>query len=252
MPLSCDPFRGELSTPFPDLLKRPRLVLMAKYPQPPPGTGWGAQANAYSAEQALAAWGVERNYELNAQPATAFYMSWYPFQYLPRITHVSRDLHTSFGGASVFVAEAYDNDPLRQAVGTHRMLLCLLMSPNLGHRVAVRSKTGGGIGADIERGLNELGNLLTSKPPAGPVLGDPILERALDVRAPTPEEGNLALPQPLRRLLVQDFRGILETRPQGMAATFFDYTIFEPRSLDAVLHLFRQLYQRVLAPGVAQ
>jgi len=225
---------------------------MEKYPPPPPAAGWGPQATAASAEQVLTAWATERNYVINTQPATGFYLSWYPFQYLPRITHVTRELRTSFGEASVFVAEAYDNDPVRQAVGTHRMLLCLLMSPNIAYRVAVRAKTGGGIGAEIERGLNELGNLLSSKPPPGNVLGDPILERAVDVTAPTRDEGNLALPQALRRLLVQDFRGILETRPQGMAVTFFDCTIFEPRSLDTVLHLTRQLYQSILAPGVAQ
>jgi hypothetical protein len=221
---------------------------MANYP-PPPG-GWGPPGyDPYGFERALQAWATERKLELVAQPDIAFYLSWYPFQYLPRITHVTRELRATYGDAKLFIVEAYDNDPLKQAIGTHRMLIAFVTSPLLTHRAAVRAKSGGGITAEIERGIQDIGNLFTNaRPPA--FLGDPVLENMVDVIAPTRDEGNWALTPALRQLLVQGFRGILELRAQGMATTLFDYATFEPRSLDAVVHIAMSLYQAaVTAPG---
>lgn len=236
---------------------------MANYPPPPPG-GWGPPGGAppqggppgygppghggydpYAADRALAAWAADRKYELVAQPDPNFYYSWYPFAYMPRPTSVTRELRATVDDAKIFVGEAWDNDPLRQAVGEARMLLFFILSPKLRCRASVRSKQGGGLDKEIGRGLSEL---FGGAKPAGSILGDPTLEQRCDVTAPTRDEGNWALPMPLRQLLVQPgFKGILETRAGGMAVVLYDYAVFEPRTLDAALQLVSQLYRAAVA-----
>ncbi len=231
---------------------------MANYPPPPPG-GWGPPGGAppaggppgydpYAADRALAAWAAERQYELVGQPDPGFYFSWYPFAYLPRPSAITRELRATIDDAKVFVAEAHENDPLRQAIGEARSLLFFLLSPRLRCRASVRSKQGGGLDKEIGRGISEL---FGAKPAAGSILGDPTLEARCDVTAPSRDEGNWALPMPLRQMLVQpNFRGILETRAGGMALMLYDFVAFEPRTLDAALQAVAAFYRAaVTQPG---
>jgi hypothetical protein len=217
---------------------------MANYPPPPPG-GFGPPPgyDLYEADRILRAWAAEKGFEIVAQPDLYFYFSWYPFQYLPRLTQVTRELRATIDDAKVFIVQGYEGDPIKQAMGDHLMLIVFATSPKIKYRVAVRSKSGGGLTTDFERGIKDLGGLFGSPAtPPGSLLGDPVAESALDVMAPSREEGNLALPYPLRRLLVQGFRGIVETRPQGIVMTLYDYRAFEPRCLDMVIEMFRAIH----------
>lgn len=237
---------------------------MANYPPPPPGgqapppppggnyppgggpPGWGPGGqDPYAQERALAAWAEERKYVLNPQPQLAYYLSWFPCQFVSRPTSVTREVRATFGEAQLFVAEVYE--PVALGIEQARRLLFLLTSPSLRYRVALRSRDGGGLTAEVDRGFKEIASLFGGggqKQPPGAILGDPTLESRFEVMAPSREEGNAALPVPLRQLLVQpQFRGILELRPQGMACQLFDYVFFEPRTLDAAIAMIGALYQ---------
>jgi hypothetical protein len=183
-----------------------------------------------------------------AQPDPSFYFSWYPFQYMPKPSSITRELRATIDDAKLFVGEGHENDPLKQAMGGTRLLLFFLLSPRLRCRASVRSKEGGGLDKEIGRGLSEL---FGGAKPAGSILGDPTLEQRCDVMAPSRDEGNWALPMPLRQLLVQPgFRGVLETRAGGMAVTLYGYTAFEPRTLDAAIQMVSALYRAaVTQPG---
>ncbi len=237
---------------------------MANYPPPPPGgygppggpPGWGPPGQSaydpYAVDRALAAWAIERQYELVAQADPNFYFSWYPFAYLPRPASILRELRAPIDDGRLFVAEATDSDPLRQAMGgSARLLFFFILSPKLRCRASVRSKQGGGIDKEIGR---ELSNLFGGgAPPAGSILGDPTLEQRFDVTAPSRDEGNWALPMPLRQILVQpQFRGILETRAGGMVVHLYDYTAFEPRTLDGSIQMVSALYRAAVTQPPAQ
>ena len=92
-----------------------------------------------------------------------------------------------------------------------------------------------------------LGSLFRGESP-GSLLGDPTLEARFDVMAPSRDEGNAALPMPLRQLLVTSgFRGILEVRSGGLVVSLFDLRSFDAASLDRALPYIEQLYRAASA-----
>lgn len=205
---------------------------MAQYPVDP-----------YAADRALAEWARARGHALNATPDQQWYRAWYPCLYLPAFARLGREIRATFGEANVALVELFDADPLKQATGEDRLLTAFLASPRLTRRVAVRSKSGGGIVNELGSGL---GSLFGGSP--GGILGDPTFESRYDIKAPSREEGNLALPFPLRQMLVQtQWRGILEVRAGGLVCASFDRRQLDPASLDATFSSLGQIYQ--LAAG---
>lgn len=219
------------------------------YPPPPPGSPYYAQPpsggapapDPYAADRALAEWATARGYALNATPDLRWYQGWTPFVFFPQPTRVGRELRATFGEASVWIAELFEADPVRQATGEDRHLAAFLASTKLGARAALRSRQGAGVVGDLSAGLS---SLFGSRPAPGSVLGDPTLEGAFEVSAPSREEGARALPMPLRELLFKiGFRGILELRSGGMVYEAYDKKAFEPQSLDALITAIGQLYR---------
>lgn len=209
---------------------------------PHPG---GLPADPYAAERALAHWAEARGYALQPSPDLAWYQAWYPFVYLFRIARVGRELRAAFGEAQVWIVEAFDPDPLKQATGEDRNVFAFLTSPRLTRRAAIRSRAGGGIVQEISTGL---GSLFKGGGSPGGALGDPTFEQRYEVTAPSREEGHAALPMPLRQMLLQTgWRGILELRAGGLACTMFDRRTFDPPTLDALIATLGQIYQAAIA-----
>jgi hypothetical protein len=215
------------------------------YPPAPAGGGYPQQAqDPYAAERALNEWAQAKGYALGNTPDLAWYQGWAPFVYLPRLARVGRELRVEMGDARAFIVEGYEADAVKQAAGEDRCLCSFVMSQRLAARAAIRSKTGGGVVNEIKSGFGSL----FSSGSAGGVLGDPTFEGRFDVSTPSREEGNRALPMPLRQHLLQyNWRGILETRPGGMAAQMYDATSFNVQTLEWTLSTLGYLYQ--LAAG---
>jgi hypothetical protein len=232
---------------------------MANYPPPPPGGGYGSAQPAYDPyahERMLGEWAKARGYTVGAHPDPNWYGSWYPFVYLFRFSRLGRELRAPLrdagGDANAFLVEAYEGDAIKDLAGEDRRLLCFVTSPRLAYRAALRSRIGGGFVDELSRGFD---SLVSNKPAVGAVLGDPTLESVFEAAAPTRDEGNAALPVPLRRLLLQlGFRGILELRPGGLACVLHDRSSFEPQNLDGTLAFLSQVhraaiqYAHVVAP----
>ncbi len=239
---------------------------MANQPPPPPGWGppggpaagpYGAPPvhDPYAADRALAEWATQRGYELSATGDVRYYHGWLPFQYLPRFDRVGRELKLTHGDVRIALCEAYDSDPIKQAASEHLHVIAFLLAPRIVARAAVRSKQVAGLADGVSRGISAIEGFFSSgghaPPPPGSVLGDPTLEGRCNVMAPSREEGNAALPMPLRHILVQpQFRGAVETRPGGLVATLYDHRRFEPQALDALIVLVKQLHDAA-APDVA-
>lgn len=214
---------------------------------PPPGGGSSApQAHdPYAADRALAEWASSRSYALSSTPDITSYKAWYPCTYMPAIARVGRALFASFGEANVAGVETFSGDILLQATGDDRNLIFFLLSPRLTARSAIRSKQGGGFVNEISSGL---GSLFGSGGAPGSILGDPTFEKPFDITAPSRDEGNKALPMPLRRLLLtSNFRGVLETRQGGLVCTMYDRRTFDPQALDAAINMLGQIYNAAIA-----
>jgi len=209
--------------------------------QAPPGPPGGQPPfDPYAADRALAQWAAARGYTLSAQPDLAWYQGWFPCVYLARPVRVGREVRATFGDATVWAAETFEADTLKQATGEDRHLLVFLTSQRLGARAALRSRQGGGMVNEISSGLD---SLFGKKPQPGSVLGDPTLEARYDATTPSREEGNRALPMGLRQLLLQSgWRGILELRAGGMVCETYDRKMFDPSGLDALFTLIGQIY----------
>ena len=241
-------------------------ILRRMVDQPPPPPGWtpptgGAPYGAaghdpYAADRALAAWATQRGFELSPSGDVRYYHGWLPFQYLPRFDRVGRELKLSLGDAKVALVEAYDSDPIKQAANEHLHVIAFVLTPRVQARVAVRSKQVGGLADGVSRGISAIEGFLSSggqaPPPPGSVLGDPTLEARCDVIAPGRDEGNAALPMPLRHILVHPaFRGAIETRNGGMVVTLYDHRRFDPQGLDALLVSLRQIVDAASGPETA-
>ncbi len=214
------------------------------YPPPPPGGGYPQAQDPYAAERALGEWAQQKGYALGNTPDLAWYQGWAPFVYLQQLARVGRELRLEMGDAHVFVVEGFEADAVKQAAGEDRCLRCFVTSARLAARAAIRSKTGGGVVNDIKSGFGSL----FSSGTAGGVLGDPTFEGRFDVTTPSRDEGNRALPMPLRQHLLQyNWRGILETRPGGMICTMYDTTSFNAQVLEWTLSTLGYIYQ--LATG---
>jgi len=212
------------------------------YPPPPPGPA-PAPYDPYAQERALEEWAAAKTYTLSKNPDLNWYLSWYPFQYVFRLARIGRELRVTFGEATLHVIEGFESDPIKQAAGEDRYLFAFVLSPRLTLRAAIRAKSGGGLVNEVSRGL---GSLLGGS--AGGVLGDPTFEQRFEVWSPTREEGNRALPMPLRQHLLQsNWSGVLETRPGGMVTVFFAQRSFDPVTLDAAITSAGQLYQLAAA-----
>lgn len=221
---------------------------MANYPPPPPGGGWSPPAAApvdpYAPERALQGWAQSRSFVVNPSPDGRWYAAWGPFVFLPPIVRVGRELRARMTEGpvetQVFVVETFEGDPIKQATGDDRLLVSFVTSPRIAYRAAIRSKMGGGFVEDFARGLD---GVLGTAPAAGSVLGDPTFERAFDVGAPTRDEGNAALPIPLRQTLLQaGFRGVLELRPGGLVCALYDRRGFDPATLEAILSIVARIH----------
>jgi hypothetical protein len=218
------------------------------YPPPPPGGGWSPPHPAvdpYAPERALAAWAQARSVTINASPDPRWYQSWGPYVYLPSFVRVGREARVALADgptqAQAFAVETFEGDPLKQATGDDRMLVAFVTSPRLAYRAAVRSRSGASVVDDFARGLDAI---VGTSPSPGSVLGDPTLERAFDVSAPTRDEGNAALPIPLRQTLLQSgFRGVLELRPGGLICALYDRRAFDPQTLDALFASVARIHQ---------
>ena len=213
---------------------------------PPPAPGAAGPPGAYdpyAAERALEEWATGKGYTLSKTPELGWYQSWAPFQYVPRVARIGRELRATFGEATLHVIEGFEADPLKAATGEDRYLYAFIVSARLTLRAAIRAKSGGGIVNDLSRGI---GSLFGGSP--GGVLGDPAFEQRFEVAAPTREEGNRALPVPLRQHLLQtSWRGILEVRPGGMVCVFYAFRSFDASTLDALIPSAGQIYQHAAA-----
>lgn len=203
----------------------------------------------------MSQWAQSRGYDLSPAGDIRWYQAWYPFQYLFRLSHVGRELRAEIDeadayrkspepSAKVWVIEGFEDDPIKVVAGEHRRLYAFATSSKLAYRAAIRSKQGAGMLDDVGKGLDAI--LGGPKPPG--ILGDPTFEASYDVSAPTHEEAESAIPLPLRsQLLSARWRGILEVRPGGLAIVFFDYTVFEPAALDAVMGWVRAFLKTATA-----
>jgi hypothetical protein len=101
--------------------------------------------------------------------------------------------------------------------------------------VAVRSKrSSGGLVDGMSRGLKALDALVA--PAAGP-LGDPHFEAQFEVWASNPMEARMAVPVPLRQLLVMSrFHGVMERFPGAVLLYPFNFR-FDPQDLDRLLDM---------------
>ena len=221
------------------------------YP-PPPGGGSGAPPpggghpsyDPYAAERALAEWAQGKAYTLNASPDINWYYGWAPFQFIPRFSRIGRELRATIGELTLFIAEIFDADPIKQAAGEDRQICVFVPSQALSQHAAIRSKSGGGIVNEVSVGL---GSLLGGRS-AGGVLGDPTFESKFEVNTPSREQGNAALTMPLRQMLLQtNWRGVLELRAGGMICLAYDYKNFDAPTLEPLLGLVQQIYQAATA-----
>lgn len=223
----------------------------APYPPPPVAAPYGSAAAAppaaydpYAAERALAEWAQARGLALSATPDLRWYQAWQPFVYTAPVARVGRELRGKLDDADLALTEAFDADPIKQAAGEDRQLLCFLITPRLRARAALRAKSGGGLVNDVKSGF---GSLFGGASP-GSVLGDPAFEQHFDVSVPSREEGNAALPVVLRQLLVTHrWRGILELRAGGLVCAPFGYTQFDPNALDQLLSLLVSIHRAAVS-----
>jgi hypothetical protein len=227
---------------------------------PPGGAGWGppgqGATDPYAAQRAFSEWASQRGYELVAQPDARLYQAWYPFHFLRPIAGVSRELRVVVADARVSIVEVAFADTLGQVVGESRGLLFFALADALRYRAAVRTKRGGGMTDDLSRGLKEVGDFfsrgLQQPPVPGSLLGDPVLEQRCEVLVPSPQEGNLALPMPLRQILTHpSFQGVVELRPGGMAVQMYDLGALDVASVEQGVVRMKQLLDAATAypPG---
>jgi hypothetical protein len=193
----------------------------------------------------MQAWAQARGAAISTSPDPRWYQSWGPYVYLPSFARIGREARVSIADGptqvQAFVVETYEGDPIKQATGDDRLLVAFVTSPRLAYRAAVRSRSGAGVLDDFSRGIDAI---VGTGPSPGSVLGDPTFERVFDVGAPTRDEGNAALPIPLRQTLLQSgFRGVLELRPGGLICTLYDRRAFDPPTLDALLGAVARVHQ---------
>ncbi len=191
----------------------------------------------------LASWAQHRRAELHAQADARLYLACNPFQLMPPVTHAYRDAVLTLRDARLLVAEVSLGDTLRQAMGEGRTVLAALSSPRLVYRAAIRSKQTQGIADGMARAFEGFWGTA-----ARASLGDPHFENRYDLSFPSVEEGNMALPFPLRQLLMHNaFQGMLELRQGGLVMTLNDVVRFEAMALDRLLDAVAHVYG-VIAP----
>ena len=177
-PLPAQPLpHGRPPVPAYDPSQQPRA-----WPHTPP-PGWSGPQ-----DPRLFAWAAHHGAVLQAPADVRFYMGWNPFQFLPSISHASRDARLPVRDATVYIAEVFTNDAVRRAAGEDRFIAAFVTSSRFYYRAALRSKQGSGV-AD---GLGQLFDAFS----APPTLGDMHFERFFDLRFPTQQEGHMALPIP--------------------------------------------------------
>ncbi len=205
----------------------------------PPGGYAPPQYDPYAAERALTEWSAARGHELNPAPDVRWFQGWQPFVYLPALVRIGREIRVTLGDARAFIVEGFENDPFKHATGEDRHVVAFVTAPRLAYRAALRSKQGAGLVEGLSKGLDAL---VTSPPQPGAVLGDPTLEGRFDVMVPSRDEGNAALPMPLRHMLVgSGWRGILELRAGGLVCINYDRRAFDVPSLEAFIGSVAQI-----------
>lgn len=198
--------------------------VMPEYPPPPPGDRPPPPPHdPYAADRALSEWAKSKGYELSSTADLGWYRGWYPFHYLFPINGVGRELRATKDGLKIWLVEGYEGDPVKQQTGEDHFVYAFATSEKLAYRAALRSNDNTGLVDGITQGITKgFGALTGQSAPTGTVLGDPTFEARYDVHTPSRDEGNAALPAPLRQLLLQqNFRGILEIRAKGMVCMLF-------------------------------
>jgi hypothetical protein len=186
----------------------------------------------------LAQWAHQRRIEVRVGGDARAYHSWQPFQFVPPIGVVAREARATIQSAQVLIAEIVTTDDIKRALGEAQFVIALVTARAFRYRAALRPRQATGLGQSLSRGFKALDDLVSAEPKMGaPSLGDPWFEARYEVRAPTPHEGNAALPFPLRQLLVHlQFRGVIETRPGGMVV-LFEGARMDPATLDRLMDL---------------
>jgi len=140
-------------------------------------------------------------------------------------------------GTQVIVGELRIADTIRKATGEDRAMWALCTTPRARFRAAIRSKKVVGIADGMAAGLKFLDDLAGSGRPGG-LLGDPQFEQRFEVQAPSREEAMVALPLPLRQVLMgMGFVGTLELRAGGFVISHAEADRFEPAMLDRLLDM---------------
>jgi len=209
------------------------------HPPPPPAQ------DPYAADRALGEWAKSKGYELAGNADLAWYQGWAPFHYLFPINRVGRELRATRDGLKIWLVEGYEGDPVKQQTGEDHFVYAFATSDKLAYRAAVRSNDNTGIVDGLTQGITKGWGALTGQnAPAGTVLGDPTFETRFAVNTPSRDEGNAALPMPLRQLLLQqNFRGILEIRAKGMACMLFHVRHLEPAGAELLLSVVEKIHE---------
>jgi hypothetical protein len=240
------------------------------YPPPPPG--WDKRALAHepmdpiAARRALDAWIRARGYEINPSPDVSWFQGWAPFVYLFHPVEIGREIRAKFSDAWLWIAELF----AESGFGKPRQpfIVYFLTSERLQHRAAIRSRLQPEAIEEMRAIFNarrtpstlsrwryrERQNLMrrTYGRAVRGAVADAVFEAHFEIATPTREEGLLALPLPLRQLLVQSgWRGILECRPGGLVATTYGPPRFEPQILDGQIAMLSQIYATIMQNACA-
>ncbi|MBL9021987.1 MAG: protein kinase [Myxococcales bacterium] len=207
-------------------------------PTGPPASPAGplaAGAVVSSPDARLQEWAQARGAALYAPGDVRPLLAWQPFFFLPRLERVYREARLAGPLGAITLAEAGVDDPIRKAVAEDRMLVALVHAQKCRYRASLRSKrSSGGLIDGMARGFRAL----ELSGAAYGILRDPHFEQHYEVTAPSPQEAALALPVPVRAVLVAaGFHGIIELRAGAILLTVFDAARFDPACLERVLDL---------------
>ncbi len=234
------------------------------YPPPPPG--WDKRALAQepmdpiAARRAMEAWVAARGYEFNPQPDVSWFQGWSPFVFLFHPVQIGREIRARFTDSWLWIAELFAESgpgkPLQP------FIVYFLTSDRLKYRAAIRSRLQPEAIDELRAIFNarrtpstlsrwryrERQNLMRRTYGRGVrgTVADAVFEAHYEIATPTREDAVMALPLPLRQLLVQSqWRGILECRPGGLVATNYSPPRFEPQLLDAQIAVLSQMYATI-------
>lgn len=231
------------------------------YPPPPPG--WDKRALAQepmdpiAARRAMEAWVRARGYEYNPAPDVSWFQGWSPFVFLFNPVQIGREIRAKFSDSWLWIAELFADGGAGKPL--QPFIVYFLTSERLQYRAAIRSRLQPEAVEEMRAIFNarrtpstlsrwryrERQNFMRRTYGRGVrgAVADGVFEAHFEIATPSREEGLMALPLPLRQLLVQStWRGILECRPGGLVATNYGPPRFEPQILDEQIATLSQMY----------